>query len=50
MSFRDSKKDNLIQLADMIVGAAMHSKEDREDANDYISIVKKRIVAEINEL
>jgi len=50
MSFRDSKKDSLIQLADMIIGAAMHSIEDRDDANDYISIVKNRIVSEISEL
>jgi len=34
----------------MIVGAALYSVKDRTDANDYISIVKKRIVAEITEL
>jgi len=50
ISFIDSKKDSLIQLADMIVGAALYSVKDRTDANDYISIVKKRIVAEIIEL
>ena len=50
MSFIDSKKDNLIQLADMIIGAAMHSIEDRDNANDYIKIIKKRIIAEIREL
>jgi len=50
MSFIDSKKDNLIQLADMIIGAAMHSIKDRDDAMDYISIVKKHIIAEFNEI
>jgi hypothetical protein len=43
-------KDSLIQLADMIVGAALYSVKDRTDASDYINIVKKRIAAEINEL
>jgi len=50
ISFIDSKKDNLIQLADMIVGAALYSVKDRTDANDYITIIKNRIVAEINNL
>jgi len=44
------KKNNLIQLADMIVGAALYSIKDRTDAKDYITIIKNRIVAEINNL
>jgi len=50
MSFRDSRKDNLIQLADMIVGAAMHSLESKNDAKDYLSIIKKRIETTLTEL
>ena len=50
ISFVDSKKNNLVQLADMIIGAAMQSIGNRNNANEYIELVKKRIVAEINEL
>jgi len=50
IGFVDSKKDNLVQLADMFVGAARQSIEKQKDANDYISMVKKRIEAIITEL
>jgi len=50
ISFRDSQKDSLIQLADMIVGAAMHSLEKRDDSKDYISIIEKRIYKIFTEL
>jgi len=34
----------------MIVGAALYSIKDRTDAKEYITIIKKRIIAEIKEL
>jgi len=43
LTYKDSKEDNLIQLADMIAGAALHSVEKREDATIYISLIKKHI-------
>lgn len=42
LSYQDSKKNNLIQLADMIVGAARRKAERGED--EYIKIVRKRII------
>ena len=42
LSYQDSKKNNLIQLADMVVGAARRVVE--RDESKYIKIVKKRIV------
>ena len=50
ISFRDSKKDSLIQLADMIVGAAIYSLEEQDDAKDYISIIEKSIEKIITEI
>lgn len=41
---KDSRSDNLIQLADMIVGAARRSVERDKDAS-YLKIIKKRIVS-----
>lgn len=40
--FIDSKKDNLIQLADMVVGAIARSySENRKDANRWLDILKR---------
>jgi len=50
MVFVDSKKDSLVQLADMFVGAARHSVEKKKDTNNYISMVKKRIETIITKL
>ena len=47
LTFKDSKVDNLIQLADMIAGAALHSTEERDDAKVYIKLIKERISATI---
>lgn len=41
--FIDSKKDNLIQLADMIVGAIARSySETRKDTNRWLNVLKKK--------
>lgn len=41
---QDSTKDNLIQLADMIVGAINRSFQvEKTDTKDYIRIIKKKI-------
>jgi len=50
MTFVDSQKDSLVQLADMIVGAAMHFIKYHKNATDYISLIKKRIENTITEL
>ena len=42
LSYRDSRADNLIQLADMIVGAARRSVE-RDQDNSYLRIIRKKI-------
>lgn len=42
LTYRDSKNDNLIQLADMIAGAARRSVERDTDAS-YLKIIKERI-------
>ena len=44
LTYRDSRNDNLIQLADMIVGAARRSVEKDKDTA-YLRIIKKRIKA-----
>lgn len=44
LSYRDSVDDNLVQLADMIVGAARRSV-DRDKDLSYIKIVKKHIIS-----
>jgi len=42
---QDSVHDNLIQLADIIVGSINRSfQKDKTDANDYINIIKKKII------
>lgn len=43
LTYRNSVEDNLIQLADMIAGAARRSVERDKDAS-YIKLLKKRIV------
>ncbi|MBR0460831.1 DUF3800 domain-containing protein [Candidatus Saccharibacteria bacterium] len=42
LTYRDSKNDNLIQLADMIAGATRRSVERDTDAS-YLKIIKERI-------
>lgn len=42
---QDSKRDNLIQLADIIAGSIHRSfQSDKTDSEKYISIIKKKIV------
>ncbi len=44
LRFRDSKRDVLIQLADMIAGAIRRSYyRDKDDAGLYVGIIKKRL-------
>lgn len=49
LTYRDSTNDNLIQLADMIVGAA-HRSVDKDKDSSYLKLVKKRIVSLKTEL
>ena len=45
VKLRDSKKDNLIQLADIIAGAINRSlQNDKTDSKDYIKIIENKIV------
>lgn len=48
LSYRDSKSDNLIQLADIVAGSAMRQFERNEDK--YIKIIRKKIVSKKTEL
>ena len=48
LSYRDSKTNNLIQLADMVAGATRRAIERGE--TDYIKIVQKKIVSNKNNL
>jgi hypothetical protein len=42
--FYDSKKNDLIQLADLIAGTILRTTEtDRSDCNDYYEIIKRRV-------
>lgn len=42
--FVDSQKDNLIQLADMVVGAiARHKNDNRKDASRWFEMLNKKI-------
>ena len=43
LNYRDSKDDTLVQLADMVAGAARHSVGDKADAGVYLSMIKKHI-------
>ena len=38
----DSKKNNLIQLADIVVGSLARTVSDREDKDKYVKIIKTR--------
>lgn len=41
----DSRRDNLIQLADIIVGSINRSlQKDKTDSNEYINIIRKKII------
>lgn len=42
VKFRDSKKDVLIQLADMVAGAIHRSYTEKRDAQIYRNIIKER--------
>lgn len=51
ITYKDSREDNLIQLADMVAGAAIRSSEaTRDDAKIYLSFIKKHIEAIITEV
>lgn len=42
---QDSRRDNLIQLADVIAGSINRSfQTDKTDSEDYLRIIKKKIV------
>jgi len=43
LDYRDSKDDVLVQLADMVAGAARHSVSDKADAGVYLNMIKKHI-------
>ena len=43
LEFVDSKKNNLIQIADMVASSITRSKSDKNDAIVYIQIFKNRI-------
>lgn len=48
VTYLDSEKDNLIQLADMIAGATLLStKSDRTDSRTYISMIQEHIEKKI---
>ena len=42
--FVDSRKDSLVQLADIIAGAIARSYKDRTDAQKYLNLLKNKIV------
>ena len=48
VTFKDSNTDSLIQLADMIVGALLHTTEERGDSDVFYSIIKKHVEMTIN--
>lgn len=49
LTYRDSKQDNLIQIADMVAGAALRSVSHRRaDQFDYLKLIRKHI--QINRL
>lgn len=49
LTYRDSKNDNLIQLADMIVGAVRRSVE-RDEDDSYFKIIKNKVICIVNRL
>jgi len=48
VTFKDSNTDNLVQLADMIVGALLHTTEERGNSDTFLSIIEKHIESSIN--
>ena len=42
--FVDSRKDSIIQLADIIAGAIARSYKDKPDAKKYLSLLEKKII------
>ena len=47
VSFKDSNTDSLVQLADMIVGALLHTTEERGNSDLYYSLIKSHIETSI---
>lgn len=44
MKFVNSKNDNLIQLADMVVGSIFRTTQTgKTDSNDYLNVIQKRV-------
>lgn len=44
LTYVDSVKDPLIQLADMVVGAIRYTLGEKKDADDYFHMIKKHII------
>ena len=42
--FVDSRKDSIIQLADIIAGAIARSYKDKTDAKRYLTLLESKIV------
>ena len=42
--FVDSRKDSIVQLADIIAGAVARSYKDKTDAQKYLKLLKDKIV------
>ena len=50
VTFKDSNADSLVQMADMIVGALLHTTEERGDSNEYFSIIQNHVETTITNL
>jgi len=44
IKFVDSRKDSLIQLADIVVGSVARSYKNKEDSKKYIELLKDKII------
>jgi len=44
IKFIDSRKDSLVQLADIVVGAIARSYKEKSDSQRYITLLKDKIV------
>ena len=44
IKFVDSRKDSLVQLADIVVGAIARSYKDKADSQRYIKLLKSKII------
>jgi len=44
IKFVDSRKDSLVQLADIVVGAVARSYKDKSDSQRYIELLKEKIL------